>query len=161
MQGKLGKFACLHFATHGENANSDTPMESHLFLRDSILDGLEIANWKLNAEVVVLSACCSGQRSISGRGMEEVPGDELFGLQAAFFAAGARRVLGALWPVDSKAALPITTAFHRYLADGQLPELALQKAVDDYLKKAGILTRKVYYWAPFFLSAMGRSSSRN
>ncbi len=154
--GTLSQFTCLHFATHGDNVNSDTPMESHLFLRDSILDGLEIANWKLRAECVVLSACCSGQRPISGRGMQELPGDELFGLQAAFFAAGARRIVSALWPVDSRAAVPITIAFHRRYAQGASAEEALQKAVIDYIKQAGTLTRKIYYWAPFFLSAMGR-----
>lgn len=155
-EGKLGKFTCLHFATHGDNIKSDTPMESHLYLRDSLLEGLEIANWKLDAEVVVLSACCSGQRAISGRGMEELPGDELFGLQAAFFAAGARWILSSLWPVDSYAALPITKNFHCYMADGKQPELALQAAVKDYLKTASVLRRKIYYWAPLFISAMGR-----
>src|SRR6266699_3222337 len=61
---------------------------------------MEIANWQLRANLVVLSACCSGQRPISGRWMEELPGDELFGLQSAFFMAGARRMLSCLWPVD-------------------------------------------------------------
>jgi CHAT domain-containing protein len=154
--GTLGRFTCLHFATHGENVNSDTPMESHLFLRDSILDGLEVANWKLRAECVVLSACCSGQRPISGRGMQELPGDELFGLQAAFFAAGAKRILSALWPVDSRAAVPITLVFHQHLSRGASPEEALRLAVIAYIRNAGTLTRKIYYWAPFFLSAMGR-----
>jgi len=32
--GELGKFTCLHFATHGANIESDTPMESYLFLQD-------------------------------------------------------------------------------------------------------------------------------
>jgi hypothetical protein len=154
--GTLAQFTCLHFATHGENVNSDTPMESHLFLRDSILDGLEVANWTLRAECVVLSACCSGQRPISGRGMQELPGDELFGLQAAFFAAGAKKILSALWPVDSRAAVPITLAFHQHYAQGAAPEEALRQAVIGYIRNAGLLTRKIYYWAPFFLSAMGR-----
>jgi CHAT domain-containing protein len=81
--GDLERYSCLHFATHGENVNSDSPMESHFYLADSMLDGLELARLRLGAETVVLSACCSGQRPISGRGMQELPGDELFGLQAA------------------------------------------------------------------------------
>jgi CHAT domain-containing protein len=80
----------------------------------------------------------------------------MFGLTAAFFAAGARRVFGTLWPVDSSAAVPITTALHRHLAAGAAPEFAWQEAVRGYLKTAGPLKRKIYYWAPFFLSAMGR-----
>src|SRR5258708_27795168 len=91
---------------------------SHL-VRVSPLDGLEIARLRLSAETVVLSACCSGQRPISRRGMQELPGDELFGLQAAFFRAGARRILGTLWPVASQVARQISTSFHSQLASGK------------------------------------------
>jgi CHAT domain-containing protein len=155
-EGTLGASTRLHFATHGFNVSGDTPLESHLFLRDSLLDGLEISRWNLNAELVVLSACCSAQQAIAGRGMDELPGDELFGLQAAFFAAGARRVLGCLWPVDTFAAKDITRSFHQELEKGAAPEFALQAATRDYLQRAGPLRRKVFYWAPFALSCLGR-----
>jgi CHAT domain-containing protein len=155
-EGTLGSCTRLHFATHGLNVNGDTPLESHLFLRDSLLDGLEISRWNLNAELVVLSACCSGQQAISGRGMAELPGDELFGLQAAFFAAGARRLLGCLWPVDTFAAKDITRSFHQGLVGGKVPEVALQAAILDYLHRAGPLRRQVFYWAPFSLTCLGR-----
>jgi CHAT domain-containing protein len=151
-----GDFSCLHFSVHGESVSSNTPMESRLFLRDAQLDGLDIADWELRAPLVVLSACYSGQRSISGRGMEELPGDDLFGLQAAFFAGGVRQVIGGLWPVDSYAALPIMAHFHGSFASGVSPEVALQEAMKTYLKTADALTRMVYYWGPFFLVAMGR-----
>jgi CHAT domain-containing protein len=157
----LAKYSCLHFATHGENVNSDNPMESHFYMQNSLLDGLEVANLNLRADIVVLSACSSGQRPIAGRGMAELPGDDLFGLQAAFFRAGAHRVLATLWPVDSTAALKITTGFHARMAAEEAcdPEMALQKAICDYLKKAGIQGRKIYFWAPFFLSVLGRAKS--
>jgi CHAT domain-containing protein len=154
--GRLGECRTLHFATHGFNVSSDSPMESRIALRDGFVDGIEISNWRLSAEVVVLSACCSGQRAISGRGMAELPGDELFGLQASFFMAGARRVLGALWPVDSKAAKMITTGFHRHLHAGLEPDVALQRATNDFLDGAGTLHRRTYYWGPFFMAAIGQ-----
>lgn len=154
--GTLGACTRLHFATHGFNVSGDTPLESHLFLKDSLLDGLEIARWNLRAELVVLSACCSAQQAIAGRGMDELPGDELFGLQTAFFAAGARRVLGCLWPVPTVAAMEITKSFHRELGNGAAPEVALQAATLDYVRRAGPLQRIVFYWAPFALSCLGR-----
>jgi CHAT domain-containing protein len=154
--GELEKFTCLHFATHGANIESDTPMESYLFLRDEKLDGMEIANWQLHANLVVLSACSSGQRPISGRWMEELPGDELFGLQSAFFMAGARQMLGCLWPVDDKIASQLTKAFHQRLVVGEPPEFALQNSIKGFLETASFQYQDVYYWAPFFLSAMGR-----
>lgn len=155
--GQLETFTTLHVATHGYNVSEDTPMESYLFLYNSLLDGLDIANWRLRADLVVLSACCSGQRAIAGRGMAELPGDDLFGLQAAFFAAGARQVLGSLWPVQSKVAYRMMTAFHRFLLEGQSTERAFQSAVVEHLTTAGPRSRKRIYWAPFFLCAAGRS----
>lgn len=157
--GELQAFTTLHIAAHGHNVSSDTPMESHLLLYDSLLDGLEVADWRLGADLVVLSACCSGQRAIAGRGMAELPGDDLFGLQAAFFAAGAKRVLGSLWPVYSHVARRVMTAFHRFLLEGQTPERALQSAVLEYLAKAGPESSERIYWAPFFLSAVGPSTN--
>jgi CHAT domain-containing protein len=158
--GDLGAFTTVHIATHGASIPSDTPMESHLSLHDSILDGLEIANWRLKADLVVLSACCSGQRSIGGRGLPELPGDDLFGLQAAFFAAGAKRVVGALWPVYKDVPRLILIAFHRHLIRGRSSELALQCAIVEYLDRVGPRSRNVVFWAPFFLSAIGRTHPR-
>jgi CHAT domain-containing protein len=159
--GTLEQYSCLHFATHGENVNSDNPMESHFYMQNSLLDGLELANLRLHADTIVLSACSSGQRPIAGRGMPELPGDDLFGLQAAFFRAGAHRILATLWPVDSSAARKITAGFHARLAADTLrdAEMALQGSVCDYLTQAGIQARKIYFWAPFFLSVLGRAKN--
>jgi CHAT domain-containing protein len=156
--GTLRMFTCLHFATHCESVNDENPMESHFFLQDSMLDGLEIANFRLGADIVVLSACCSGLRAVAGRGLTELPGDELFGLQAAFFQAGARCVLATLWPVNSLAAQSLATNFHARLATDNScdAERALQASICEYLAKAGKQTSKVHYWAPFFLSVFGR-----
>jgi CHAT domain-containing protein len=88
--------------------------------------------------------------------MEELPGDDLFGLQAAFFAAGAKRIVCSLWPVQSWIAPPIMTRFHGNLLAGQPPELALRDAVIGYVRDRGLPHLERYYWAPIFLSAVGR-----
>lgn len=158
--GELTDFDVLHFACHGINVDSDNPMESSLFLRDSALDGLDIATWDLDATLVVLTACCAGQRPVAGRGMDELPGDDLFGLQAAFFAAGADQIISTLWPVDSSAARTISLSLHRRIEAGMSAEVALQEAVVEFLEDArarGSLKRqKPYTWAPFFLVANSR-----
>lgn len=153
--GELRSFTCLHVATHGSNVLKDTPMESSLVLYDAALDGTEIATWSLGADLVVLSACWSGKRPTEGRGLDELPGDEMFGLQAAFFAAGARRVLGALWPADDQAAFEIMTCFHRHWAAGQGPEVALQSATLEWIDAKGAQA-DLSRWAPFHLVALGR-----
>jgi CHAT domain-containing protein len=156
--GSLRQYSCVHFATHGENVDSNSPMESRFYMQDSLLDGLEVANLQLGADTVVLSACCSGHRPISGRGLKELPGDDLFGLQAAFFRAGAHEIVSTLWPVDSDAACKIMMGFHAQLSGRKTcdAEMALQAAVCDYLAQTDIRTSKIYFWAPFFLSVLGK-----
>lgn len=153
--GELAEYSCLHLMTHGADVLGDTPLEAQLYLRDGPIDGLEIAAWRLSAELVVMSACHSGQRAISLQG-EEIMSDEIFGLQAALFAAGAKRVLGALWPVESEVAASMMPRFHALHADGMAPDVALQKVTVEYLDRAGPQTRSLYYWAPFFLVAVAR-----
>jgi CHAT domain-containing protein len=158
LQHNLAEYSCLHFATHGRNLEVETPMESCLYFVDSRLEGLEIADWNLNADLVVLTACFSGKRATSGRGMHELPGDDLLGLQAAFYIAGARQILCALWPVESKAARQIIVETHRFLAAGYLPEFALQAALKLYRSRARILGKVLEFWAPFFITQLGRPS---
>jgi CHAT domain-containing protein len=155
---QLSKYRCIHLATHGSSVFADDardePMESKLFLQNAFLDGMELAGLRLEAEVVVLSACNSGQRAIAGRGLKDVPGDDIFGLQSALFQSGARTILGALWPVETRSASLIVTSFHRHYAEGKSVDVALQSAVLENLTHPAI-RRKSYFWAPFFLSSLG------
>ena len=84
-------------------------------------------------------------------------GDDIFGLQAAFFAAGAACVLGALWPADSPTAAALMADFHRRYVAGDPPEVALQRAMLDRLDNGTTLTSAAYYWAPFYIVSVARS----
>jgi len=53
------------------------------------------------------------------------------------------------------------TDFHRHLAAGEVPEVALQKTITGYLDTATVLTKKLYFWAPYFLARIGRTSGVN
>jgi CHAT domain len=159
--GGLSRYSILHLATHGTSVFAsdaqDEPMESKLVLEDGWIDGLELATYHLPAEVAVLSACNSGQRAVSGRGMSELPGDDIFGLQSALFQAGVHTVLGSLWPVETHAAHDITSEFHSNYAKGDPAEIALQKAMLKVCAtngRAGTLL-----WAPFFMSSLGTATS--
>jgi len=151
--GELAGFRVLHLALHGEDLPGDAPLDARLFLRDAPIDGFDISLWRLRADLVVLSCCFAGSRPVAGRGLQYLPGDDLFGLQAAFFAAGARRVLGALWPVDDEAGKRLMLLFHRRLAD-QEPARALQSATLAYLREAPEERQHPAYWAPFFLTEL-------
>jgi tetratricopeptide (TPR) repeat protein len=159
--GGLSVYSTLHLATHGTSVfasdTQDEPMESKLVLENGWIDGLELARYHLPAEVAVLSACNSGQRAVSGRGMSELPGDDIFGLQSALFQAGVHTVLGSLWPVETHAAYEITSEFHSNYAQGDPAEIALQKAA---LRLCAANERGgTFLWAPFFLSSLGTAKT--
>jgi CHAT domain-containing protein len=155
----LDQCRCMHLATHGVSVfssdNGGDPFASRLCFRDGDVEALSVAEWPLRAELVVMSACHSGQRALELLDLRELPGDDLFGLQAALFQAGVRGVIGTLWPLDDASALAILPALHQHLAEGASPEEALRAAVCAYLR-APDGRRGVYYWAPLFMTAIGR-----
>ncbi|MCB0200074.1 MAG: CHAT domain-containing protein [Anaerolineae bacterium] len=154
---RLRDYRVLHFATHGEDVLGDSPMETALLFYDAELDGLELSTWSLEADLAVLSACHTAKRALTGPGMAELVGDDLFGLQASLFSAGARSVVGALWKADDDAAVQIMQILHSQVAAGVAPEFALQAAVNGYLAGAtGDWRRNLYFWAPYVLSVFGR-----
>ncbi len=153
------QYRCLHLATHGSSVLTgealDDPLQSCLSLRDGALTAWDLSAIDLPAEMVVLAACHSGQRAVAGRGLDALPGDDLFGLQAVLFDAGVWAVLGTLWPVDDETARAIMIDVHRAYASGLAPDLALQSAIRTHLGSADRL-REVFDWAPFFLTVLGR-----
>ena len=155
----LDQCRCLHLATHGSSVFADEtggdPFASRLCFWDGDIEALGLAELPLRAELVVMSACYSGQRALGLPGLSELPGDDLFGLQAALFQAGVRGVIGALWPLNDDSALSLLPELHRRLALGAAPEEALRGAVCAYLQLPGS-QREIYYWAPLFLSSIGR-----
>jgi len=158
--GTLAGAWCLLVATHGhslmDEVSRDAPLESVLELADDSVDGYEIAAADLECEVVVLTACCTGQRAIGGRGRAEQPGDELFGLSAAFLEAGCGSVLAPAWPADDSVMAKLVTAFHQHLARGCPADIALARAQRAFLDTASAKERFAYYWAPLVLTAIGR-----
>src|SRR6202008_40541 len=109
----LADYRIVYFATHGLVAGDIKGVaEPSLALSipkqptpvdDGLLTASEVAQLKLNADWVVLSAC----NTIAG----DKPGAEaLSGLARSFFYAGARALLVSHWAVDSSAAAALTTS---------------------------------------------------
>jgi hypothetical protein len=162
-RGTLAGFTTLHLATHGDDIPPAAPFDAALYLPAGKIDGLEISQWRLNADLVVLSACYSARRAISGRHAAaraaapagsgdggELFGDEVLGLQAAFFAAGTRQILGTLWPASDVSAPAFMQSFHQGLSDGLTADRALSKAMNDLRG-----THSMYHWAPYKLVRLG------
>lgn len=154
-----GGYRCLHLATHGSSVLTgdavDDPREAALSLCDGDLSAWDLAALEMRAELVSLAACNSSQRAVAGRGLASLPGDDLFGLQAVLFEAGAWSVLGALWPVGDDTSLEMMQAVHMAYAQGASPDVALHEATRAYLAAPGRVPH-VCDWAPFVLTTLGR-----
>ncbi len=150
--GRLGGVPMIHLATHGQDGPLDDPLAARFLLADGDVEGTAMAGWQLAADLVVLSACWSAQRAVLGRDGSELFGDEVYGLQSAFFAAGARQVLGAMWPARDAVTTALMTRFHGLLTTGTPADVALQTAMIEAWRADGLL----YHWAPYKLTFLGR-----
>jgi tetratricopeptide (TPR) repeat protein len=130
---KLKQFKYLHFATHGK-ANNFRSFDSALILTppekvpeprvgepwlDGRLTAAEVLDyWKLDAELVTLSACESALGRQGG-------GDGLLGFAQAFLLAGSRSVCLTLWEVDDTATVLLMDRFYRNLLGKRPPHPTL------------------------------------
>ena len=157
----LADYRIVYFATHGLVAGDIKGVaEPSLALSiprvpsaldDGLLTSSEVAQLKLNADFVVLSAC----NTIAG---DKPRAEALSGLARSFFYAGARALLVTHWSVDSDAATRLTTStFDLLKADPTLGRAeALRRAMLAYLNDKSS-PRNAYpaLWGPFALIGEG------
>jgi CHAT domain-containing protein len=138
----------IHLATHGllDSFKGETPGAIALApngtddRNDGLLTSGEIFDLKLNADLVVLSACDTG------RG--EITGDGVIGLSRSLFVAGTPSVIVSLWKVPDDSTAFLMTEFYKNWKDRKLDKAqALRQAM---------LTTRVNYpqplnWAAFTL----------
>ena len=147
----LREYRRVHFATHAV-LDERTPARSGIVLslvgsgqEDGILRVNEVFDLKLNAELVVLSACQTGLGVL-------VRGEGMVGVTRAFLSAGASRVVVSLWEVNDQATSSLMNGFYRHLASNQSPTSALRAAKLAMLHSGQLAYRHPYFWAPFVLT---------
>jgi CHAT domain-containing protein/tetratricopeptide (TPR) repeat protein len=139
----------LHLATHGEFSR-DNPLFSGLALDDGWLYTLDVFNLRLQASLVTLSACQTGQHVVGG-------GDELLGLMRAFLYAGAASLVLSQWAVWDYSTRQLMESFYQNLAAGRTKGDALRQAqlrllhAEDGGRASEAKPIHPYFWAPFFL----------
>ncbi|HEY0265327.1 MAG TPA: CHAT domain-containing protein, partial [Rhizomicrobium sp.] len=158
----LDQYAVLYFATHGL-----LPGELHCQAQPGLVlsppaatpastaaDGLftasEIAGLKINAGLVVLSACNTGAAGGKGFG-----GGALQGLADAFFDAGAHAVLASHWEVPSTATMTLMTGMFATMARDPKHDAAEALRQAQLALIAQDNTAHPFEWAAFTLIGDG------
>jgi len=153
---RLSDYQIVHFATHGL-INNQHPDLSGVVLslvdeqgraQNGFLRLYDIYNLKLNADLVVLSAC---QTALG----KEIKGEGLVGLTRGFMYAGAPRVVATLWRIDDRATADMMRRFYEaMLKDGLRPAAALRAAQLSMLRDRR--WHSPHFWAPFTLQGEWR-----
>lgn len=157
----LDDYRVLYFATHGLLPGElhcqaepglvlTPPAISSTTALDGLLESSEIASLRLNADLVVLSACntAASDNRFSG-------GDALSGLAEAFFHAGARNMLVTHWQVPSAATSDLMSGLFTTLRANP------GDSVGDALRLAqlGLIakdqTAHPFFWAAFVVIGDG------
>ena len=162
----LNQYRIVHFATHGLVAapRPECPARPALLTSfggegsDGLLSFREIYDLKLDADLVILSACNTAagadERATREAGLTSGGGDALDGLVRAFVGAGARTVVASHWPApdDYQATERLISGLFTAppgTSIGQALLVAQQKL------QADPQTSHPYYWAGFVLIGDG------
>ncbi|WP_307731522.1 CHAT domain-containing protein [Microseira wollei] len=122
----LPKARLIHIATHGlldDIRQLGIPGAIALAPSDEdngFLTAGEIYDMKLNAELVVLSACSTGQGKITG--------DGVVGLSRCLIAAGVKSVIVSLWSVGDLSTALLMVKFYQIFQQGVAAAIALNEA---------------------------------
>ena len=158
----LDSYGVLYFATHGllpgelrcesEPALVLTPPATAATAAsgDGLLTASEIAGLKLNADLVVLSAC-----NTAAAGGSHFGGGALHGLADAFFNAGAHEVLASHWEVPSTETTRLMTAVFAGLARDPAGDVAEALRQSQLALIAQPASAHPFYWAAFTLIGDG------
>lgn len=123
---------------------------------DAFIGLSEVVSLRLDAELVVLSACNTAGPA------EGETGDSLSGLTKAFFFAGARGVLVTHWSLESVSGQRLMTLTLSPKGRGHDSAEDLRQAKLEMLKEAsgepggrGVFYSHPFFWAPFVLVGDG------
>ncbi len=130
---------CVHLAVHCVFDPAFT-LGARLQLADGWLAVRDIASLRLRGSAIILAGCETGRTAGD-------TGEERFGLLRAFLAAGARLVIGSLWPISDEHA----QVFFERLYEGLPPGADL---APQHLRQAQLAQRAAgvhpAFWAGLF-----------
>ena len=148
-RGALEDYRVLHFATHGLVVPPLPELSALVLSQDSSQadreDGYltmgEIAELKIRADFVNLSACETGLGKIFG-------GEGVVGLSQAFLVAGANGLSVSLWQVADESTRTFMVGLYRLTqTKGQSHQQAMTEMKRRFIADPSL--SEPFYWAPF------------
>ncbi|MCP4438199.1 MAG: CHAT domain-containing protein [Aureispira sp.] len=155
---KAPEYAIIHLATHGLLNHKRPVLSSIAFtengdsIENNFLQAYEISKMKLNADLVVLSACETGYGKFE-------KGNGIASLARAFMYAGSPALVVSLWQVNDQVTSSIMQNLYDNLANGMKKDKALSTAKLDYIKGAKGIAAHPAFWSPFV--QIGKTSAVN
>jgi len=146
-RAELSQYKLIHLAVHGLANTTDADRAALVLLsdpaagEDGYLQASEIVQLKLDADLVVLSACDTDVGPIQGE-------EGIATLARSFLLAGSRAVVSTLWSVDDTFSLFLMKQFYKHIAEHEPPPFALADAKRDVIRRFGEQALP-YYWAAF------------
>jgi CHAT domain-containing protein len=137
-------FRILHLSMHAESNAKNPAFSQFIFSQNDTLSSHnrlfmnELQNQKLNADLVVLSACETGFGTLS-------KGEGVMSFARTFAAIGVPTSVVSLWKIPSGATENVLTKFYTYLNQRQSVVQSLRQSKLDYLQTAAL--NSPYYWA--------------
>ena len=128
---KLPRARIVHLATHGllddvrglGSAIALAPLGKD----NGLLTAEEILDLKLNADLVVMSACNTGRGQITG--------DGIIGLSRSWISAGVSSVVVSLWLVPDRSTATLMTTFYQNMQNDPDKAQALRQAMLKTMKQ--------------------------
>jgi CHAT domain-containing protein/Flp pilus assembly protein TadD len=129
---KLPTAGIIHLATHGLLDNPEQGIPTAIALAptandDGLLTPAKILDLKINADLVVLSACDTGNGKLTG--------DGVIGISRSLISAGAPSVIVTLWKIPDDATSSLMTDFYQNLQSSPDKAMALRKAMLKTMKQ--------------------------
>ena len=166
LHGDFSAYRVLHFATHAllpsdlrcqtEPAIVTSAPPGAIDANGALLTSSDVTTMRLDADVVILSACNTGGPNGA------TSGESLSGLARAFFYAGARSLMVTHWSVNDQATALLVAGTLQRLRAGASGGIAgsLRGAQLAMLDDAGhglpAAIAHPFYWAPFALVGEGQ-----
>jgi CHAT domain-containing protein len=165
LRGGAERARIVHFASHALLPTELRCLRQPVILTgagngaEALLTAADVAALRLDADLVVLSACNTA--GPDGRSA----GEAFSGLARAFFTAGTRGVLASHWNVADESTTLMMVNTLTDVGRGTAPATALRAAQVAMLDGAGsggdpVRWAHPFYWAPFVFAGVGAPPAR-